>query len=291
MSQTLIVPIYDEIGAIRQMLKRIEGFIIEFPDWEVVIVEDGSVDGTKEIIQSWSFDGNIRVIYHEKNKGYGAALKTGILSTDADLIGIIDADGTYPFDEFKNLLDYKDQYSMVVGARIKENAAIPIIKKIPKFFIRKFANYITDSRVLDFNSGMRIFKRDLALRLINYLPDGFSFTTTITVASSANNIPVKYVPINYMERVGKSKIKPISDTINFFKLILKLGIYYKPFKVYGPLVLISGATGLMLLVFRMIYGEGFLVVTLVSFLLSIIFLCFAMIAHSISVLFRDKING
>jgi glycosyltransferase involved in cell wall biosynthesis len=289
--KTLVVPIYNEIGAIDDMLDRVSNFIIDFDDWDVVIVDDGSTDGTNEKILDRDFSNRIRILHHEENKGYGAALKTGILSTESSLIGIIDADGTYPFDEFKNLLEYCDKYHMVVGARVKKGVAIPFIKKLPKFFIRKFANYITDTDVVDFNSGMRIFKRDLSLKLMNYLPDGFSFTTTITVASSSNKIPVKYVPISYMDRVGKSKIKPIRDTINFFLLIFKLGIYYKPFKVYGPLVITSGGLGVFLMIYRMFYGEGFLVVTIVSFLLSIIFMCFAMIAHSISMLFRDNLNS
>jgi glycosyltransferase involved in cell wall biosynthesis len=289
--RTLVVPIYNEIGSIDDMLDRVSEFIIYYFEWDVVIVDDGSTDGTKEKILSRELGNRVRVVHHKNNKGYGAALKTGILSTESNLIGIIDADGTYPFDEFKNLLVYSTDYPMVVGARVKKNAAIPFIKKVPKFFIRKFASYITNTNVIDFNSGMRIFKRDLFFKFKNYLPDGFSFTTTITVASTANNIPVKYVPINYMDRVGKSKIKPIRDTINFFALILKLGIYFKPFKVYGPLIIGSGGLGAFLLIYRIIYGEGFLVLTILSFLISITLFGFAMIAHSISVMFRDKLNS
>ena len=285
----LIVPIYNEIGAIDDMLDRVSGFVAKHKNWSVIIVDDGSTDGTSERISIRGLNTQrITVICHEKNKGYGAALKTGIRSTKSELIGIIDAAGTYPFDEFENLEKHMNNYAMVVGARIKEDSAIPLIKKIPKFFIRKFASYITDTNVLDFNSGMRIFERRLAIKLLDYLPDGFSFTTTITVSSSANNIPIKYIPISYMERIGKSKIRPIKDTINFFTLIFKLGVYYKPFKIYGPLILLSGLTGLVLLGYRSLHGEGFLVLTIISFLLSIMLMCFAMIAQSISALFRDK---
>jgi glycosyltransferase involved in cell wall biosynthesis len=288
-SKTLIVPIYNEIGAIDQMLERIKQFSIEHSDWDVLVVNDGSDDGTQDRLQEFN-SSKIKVIHHDVNRGYGAALKTGIKSIDSDLVGIIDADGTYPFEAFHELEEYCSKYTMVVGARTKKGAVIPMIKRFPKFFIRNFASYVTGEKIPDFNSGMRIFRRDLALKLINYLPDGFSFTTTITVASSANNIPIKYVPIDYMERIGKSKIRPIKDTLNFLLLISKLGIYYQPFKIYGPLVLASGLLGVGFTVYRSIYGEGFLVVTIVSFLLSIIFLCFSMLAHAISVIFRDRLN-
>ncbi len=288
LTKTLIIPVYNEIDAINQMLERISYFSGVHEDWYILIVDDGSDDGTETELRGYE-NPRVKIIRHKVNRGYGAALKTGVKLSKTKFIGIIDADGTYPFESFKELERYDEEYPMVVGARTTKDAAIPLIKKIPKFFIRKFAGYVTGKKIPDFNSGMRIFHRDLAIKLINYLPDGFSFTTTITVASAANNIPIKYVPIRYKERIGKSKIKPIKDTLNFLILIAKLGIYYQPFKIYGPFVYISGGIGLILMVHRVVYGEGFLVSTVVSFLLSIIFLCFSMLAHSISIIFRDKI--
>lgn len=288
---SLIVPIYNEIDAIDEMLERILSFVSKHRNWNVIIVNDGSSDGTKSKIQKKDFKtARIKIIHHKQNKGYGAALKTGIKFSKAKFIAIIDADGTYPFDEFDVLEKHMRDYMMVVGARIKEDSAIPFIKKVPKYFIRKFASYITDTNVLDFNSGMRIFERRLAIKLLDYLPDGFSFTTTITVSSSANNIPIKYIPISYMDRIGKSKIRPIKDTINFFSLIFKLGVYYRPFKIYGPFIFLSGLVGCGFLVYRSFHGEGFLVITIIFFLLSILLMCFAMIAQSISALFRDKFS-
>ena len=287
---TLIIPIFNEIKGIKKSILNINKFSENFFDWNIIVVDDGSNDGTSEILNE-KLKNKIKIISHEVNKGYGAALKSGIKATLSDYIAIIDADGTYPFEDFKKFEEEMEKYSMVIGYRKNIDGSIPLIKRIPKFFIRKFASYITGINILDFNSGMRIFKRKYAMKLMNYFPNGFSFTTTITVSFASNDLEVKYLPIEYLKRDGKSKIKPIRDTIKFLLLIFRLGIYFSPFKIYGPLIIISTLVGIGFMSFRIYNGEGFLALTLISFMLSIVFTCFAMLAHSISLIFRDRLSN
>lgn len=286
---TLVIPIYNEIAGIEKSIEIIKNFSNNRLNWKIIIVDDGSNDGT-EIILSQFLSDKIKVIVHDKNQGYGAALKTGIKSSDSEYIAIIDADGTYPFDSFDEFEKFIDQNAMVVAHRQNVDGSIPLIKRIPKYFIRKFASYLTGIKIHDFNSGMRIFRRNYAMKLMNYFPNGFSFTTTITVAFASNNLSVKYLPINYMKRDGASKIKPIRDTINFFILIFRLGIYFNPFKIYGPFIIFFLLLGIALMISRIFYGEGFLVSIIICFLVSLVLLCFSMLAHSISLIFRDRLS-
>jgi len=88
------------------------------------------------------------------------------------------------------------------------------------------------------NSGMRVFRKDVVEKFLSILPDSFSFTTTITLATLTNQYSVLYVPIGYKTRVGKSKIQPIRDTLRFALLILRTGMYFAPFRLLMPFFLL-----------------------------------------------------
>ncbi|MBA7557708.1 hypothetical protein ES705_50477 [subsurface metagenome] len=165
-------------------------------------------------------------------------MKTGLRHSNYNLICITDADRTYPNDQIPVLFDYllKNKLDMVVGARTGEKVSYPLIKRIPKFFITKLANYISNYKIPDINSGLRIFKRNIAMEFFHIFPKGFSFTTTITMGMLCSDYEVEYLPINYYKREGKSKIQPWKDTIGFFKLLLKIALYFNPFKFFKPII-------------------------------------------------------
>lgn len=124
---------------------------------------------------------------------------------------------------------------MAVGARVKPHAAIPWLRRFPKWLLGKWANYLADRKIPDLNSGLRVFKKDIAARYEGLFPNGFSFTTTITLALECHGYVVKYHPIGYGERIGTSKIRPFQDTVNFFSLVLRVVMYFKPLKIFIPL--------------------------------------------------------
>jgi hypothetical protein len=124
---------------------------------------------------------------------------------------------------------------MVVGARTGKNVSIPLIRRPAKWALNKLANFLTNYKIPDLNSGLRLFKKNSLLKFLHILPDGFSFTTTITIAMITNNLNVKYISIDYDKRIGKSKIRPIYDTLNFISLITRMVIYFKPLRVLMPI--------------------------------------------------------
>lgn len=227
---SIIIPAYNEEKAINDVISNLKSLP---EDYEIIVVDDGSSDKTAEIVKQYT---HLQLIKHENNKGYGAALKTGIGHSRGDVIVITDSDGTYPIEkipEFARII-IDEKLDMVVGSRVGDHVRIPLVRKPAKWFINKLANYLTATAIPDVNSGFRIFKKATVEKFIRILPDGFSFTTTITLAMLTNGLLVKYVPINYYKRAGKSKIRPIKDTLNFIQLIIRTVMYFNPLKVFIP---------------------------------------------------------
>ncbi|MBX7083088.1 MAG: glycosyltransferase family 2 protein [Nannocystaceae bacterium] len=233
---TIVIPAYnEERGAgpvIEELLALLRRELRQVP-WEVLIVDDGSKDKTAEVIEKYVCD-ELRLIRHPHNRGYGAAIKTGVANAAHPWILITDADGTYPAKHIPELLGYRRHFHMVVGARTGPKAAVALLRRPPKFVLRKLASYLSRQDIPDLNSGLRLMRKDILERFENILPDQFSYTTTITLAMFSAGLHVKFVQIDYLKREGKSKIRPIADTIGFTKLIFRTVLYFDPLRVFIP---------------------------------------------------------
>jgi glycosyltransferase involved in cell wall biosynthesis len=232
---TIVVPAYNEERGIGPVVGQIRDAMETFPhDFEILIVDDGSADRTGEEARATG----ARVVQHRQNRGYGEALKTGIRHARYERIAIIDADGSYPASEIPRLAAMLDDAELVVGARTGQNAAIPLIRRPAKRALTILASYLTGVTIPDLNSGLRLFRRALAIEFFDLLPSKFSFTTTITLAALNSGYLVEFVEVDYYHRTGRSKIRPIQDTFNFFMLVLRLTLIFRPLKIYLPLAAI-----------------------------------------------------
>jgi glycosyltransferase involved in cell wall biosynthesis len=229
---SIVVPCYNERAGIGPLLDQLDA-TLKGGDvrYEYVVVDDGSTDGSGEIAPR---EGLV-VVRHEINRGYGAALKSGIRAASTDWIVIIDADGTYPVDRIPELVGLAEHCDMAVGARKGANVSHSIVRRAAKWPIHKLADYLVERKIPDLNSGLRIFKKELALRYIRLLPDGFSFTSTITMAMMADGWRVRYIVIDYYKREGRSKVKPIKDAVNYFTLVMRMILFFNPLKIFLPL--------------------------------------------------------
>jgi polyisoprenyl-phosphate glycosyltransferase len=242
---SIVIPAYNEEGSIAHTLEQID-LVMKSQEYqyEVIVVDDGSKDRTAERAGEKSF---VRIIRHPYNRGYGASLKTGIRSARGEIIVITDGDGTYPVDQIPVLLSHMNEYDMVVGARTKKDAQIELIRRPAKWLLSVLANYLSETKIPDLNSGLRAFRRELALKFFNILSDQFSFTTTITLAMICSGYTIHYEPISYFRRVGKSKINPIRDTVNFTLLIIRAVMYFNPLRVFLPICLALAGLGVVML--------------------------------------------
>jgi len=263
---SIIVPAYNEEGAIAQTIEGLKQELNKLDlDYEIIVVNDGSTDKTKEILERTQ---EIKVIHHPENRGYGASLKTGFKQSQNGLTLITDADGTYPNESIPDLIKHTSDYDMVVGARTGKKAKIPLIRKPAKWIMGKLANYLSGMKIPDINSGLRIMKKSLIEKYLYILPDGFSFTTTITLAALTNGYRVKYVPITYSKRTGKSKFRPIRDTLNFFQLIIRTILYFNPLKVFIPLGIILFFFGIVVFLWSYFFAPKVLDTTTAIFIIS-----------------------
>ncbi len=231
---SVVIPAYNEEKGIQGVVDRLlEPLQKSKLPYEIIVVDDGSEDRTMEALRGKP----VKVLQHEFNRGYGAALKTGIRASQYRHVAILDADGTYEEQDLPKLIEHMETHDMVVGARTGKDAKIPLIRRPAKWILNKLANYLTETRIPDLNSGFRVFDKVVAKKFFNILPSSFSFTSTLTMAMLTNGYSVKYVRSGYKTRKGKSKIRPIHDTVNFFSLIVRTALYFDPLKVFMPLSL------------------------------------------------------
>ncbi len=235
-SVSVVIPAYNEAAAVGPTLEQVQAVMAEAGlGGEIIVVDDGSTDGTADEVARHPA---ARLIRHPYNKGYGAALKTGIRQACHDTIVILDADGTYPCGMIPRLAAEIGPYDMAVGARTGAEVHVPLIRRPAKWALNRLANYLSGQEIPDLNSGMRAFKRDVVMRFFRLLPSGFSFTTSVTLALLTNDYNVVYIPVDYYHRTGRSKIRPIRDTINFFSLVVRVVLSFRPLRVLAPLALV-----------------------------------------------------
>jgi glycosyltransferase involved in cell wall biosynthesis len=283
---TLVVPAYNEKDAIRETVETLTKHLAAIAGQaRLIVVNDGSSDGTGDLLTTLQTEfPDLVVVNHDRNRGYGAALKTGISRATTPFVGITDADGTYPNERLPELVDLarKEQADMIVGARtIKEEVTYPLIRKIPKVFLVRWASWLSGQRIPDINSGMRVFKRESVLRFFKLLPDTFSFTTTISICMLSSRLHVIYVPIGYSARIGNSKIKPIRDTLRFVQLITRTGMYFAPLRVFLPIFLVVGLAALVSLGFDVFKLQNLTDKTVLLFIAALNVIMFALLADMI----------
>jgi glycosyltransferase involved in cell wall biosynthesis len=229
---SVVIPVYNEEDGVDKVVDQVHAVMVATGEpYEVIAVDDGSSDRSGQILAART---DITLVTHPENGGYGRALKSGIAAARGEWIAILDADATYPVGALTSLLAGREPYDMVVGARVgSRNISFP--RRVGQSVMRLLVQALTRVRVPDLNSGLRIFRRQLAEEFWGLLPDGFSFTTTITVAALSAQRRVRYVAIDYHKRVGKSSINPITDFHNFLMLIVMTTTYFKPLKFYVPM--------------------------------------------------------
>lgn len=230
--------------------------------WEILMVDDGSTDGSDAAVRESGCD--VRVIHHDRNRGYGAAIKTGARQAEHEWVLILDADGTYPPEEIRTLLrvlEEDPEAEMVVGRRNQTLATDGPFRLMGKKILIGLANFLSGERIPDLNSGLRLMRKRSLTRYASLLPDGFSLTTSITLALMCSGAHVRYEPIEYRARTGKSKIRPVRDMYNFCVLIMRTITYFNPLKVYGPLAALLVAASLLTVVLSKALGGEVMDVT------------------------------
>ena len=276
---TIIIPAYNEGEGIADVITQLK----ELPEnYEILVVDDGSTDNTYKLASAT----RVKVIRHPYNKGYGAALKTGIRNAEADIVLFMDADGQHKPKDIKKLTQYIGEYDMVVGARTKKSK-VSLLRRPGKKILSITANYLAGTKIPDLNSGFRALKKSIAMEFMHILPNTFSFSTTITLACIASGYNIKYVPIEAPERVGTSKIKPFRDGFNFIMLLIRTIVLFNPLKVFLPMSFILFFFGFSYLSYELVVHLNVPDSAILLIVSSILIFFFGILADQISSMRRE----
>lgn len=236
---SIVIPAYNEEDGIAVILERVLAVKRSMAaagkavgDVEVIVVDDASKDRTREIASSYP---DVRVISHQQNRGYGGALKKGFDEARGDWVGFLDADGTYPPEEFPALCHAMLEHNadMVIGSRMAgAKSEMPVKRYIGNKLFAHLLSWIVGTAITDTASGMRVFRKDILPRL-QPLPDGLHLTPAMSTAALHEAMTIVEVPIPYDERVGRSKLSVVHDGFRFLNIIVGTARLYNPLKFFG----------------------------------------------------------
>ncbi len=246
---SVVIPAYNEENGIARIVHRVLAIQddlarVGVERLEILVVDDGSQDRTAQV--AGSIEG-VRLIRHPHNQGYGAALKTGFREAQGDLIGFLDADGTYPPEYFLRLCEVTmDGAELAIGSRMAgADSQMPLTRRIGNIFFAGLLTLVGRQRVTDSASGMRVFRRDVLERIFP-LPDGLNLTPVMSARAIHEGLKMAEVPIPYTERVGRSKLSVVRDGSIFLHSILWTVLMYNPVRILGLIGL--GGVGLAALI-------------------------------------------
>jgi glycosyltransferase involved in cell wall biosynthesis len=250
---SIVIPAYNEENGIEEIARRVLAVEPSLKSagvdkLELLVVDDGSRDRTAEVASSIP---GVCLIRHPKNKGYGAALKTGFSKASGELVGFLDADGTYPPEYFPQLCQAAlNGADLVIGSRMAgADSKMPLTRRVGNFFFATLLTLLGRQRVTDSASGMRVFKKEI-LEQVYPLPDGLNLTPVMSTRALHEGIKIEEVPIPYSERVGRSKLSVIRDGRIFLQSMVWTALSYNPVRILGLLGV--GGVGLAGLIFSVL---------------------------------------
>ena len=244
---SLVIPVFNESIEIDNFFSDLKDCNFNLIN-EIIFIDDCSTDNSYELLKKKanefkieSFKVDFILIKNSKNKGYGFSIKKGINKSNNDSIAIIDLDRTYKIEDLNYIAnqfinDYKLEYDLISGERKIDTTNTSKLKIIGKTIINSITNFCFNEKIVDYNSGLRVFNKDKFIKHSHMMSNRFSLTTSMTITFLNEDYEIKFHKIKYNERTGQSKLK-LKDFFKFLYTIFSLLFYYKPFKVLTPIVL------------------------------------------------------
>jgi len=286
-SLTIIIPAYNEEVSLKHFLPSVISFCEE-KNFKLIIVDDGSKDGTQKVLEIFSSHSCLTIIRNKINKGYGGAIKTAVSSVDTTYCITIDADGQHDLNDIEKLYNElkSSDADMVVGRR---NAGGSYYRSAGKSLIRSVAKLLMPIHVHDLNSGMKIYSTALAKQYLHLYPNSMAYSDVIALVFISQRHLVKEIPITIHPRTsGTSTINTLT-AFETIKQILNIVLLFNPMRIFFPLsvffIIASIAWGLPIV----LMGKGLSVGALLGIVTGIFFFFFGLIAEQLSWLRKGKL--
>lgn len=281
---SVVIPAYNESEAVEEVVREVvEHLQKSGRPHEVLVVDDASTDGTGDLARR----AGARVLTHVRNKGYGGSLKDGVVASRFPIVLFYDADGQFDVEGINEMLDWIPAYDMATGWR-DSRSHVPRDRVLGKKLLGWVADYLAKQHIPDLNCGFRAIKRDVLLRYMHLLPDGFSASTTTTMLFLKQGHTVRWVPTVIKERAGTSTVRPIQDGIRTVMLIVRLITLLDPFRVFFPASAVLAVGGLAWGIPFMASGNGLSVGALFLLISSLLVFFFGLLADQVSALRREQ---
>lgn len=280
---SVVIPAFNEEEGIVGLLEAVKALDL-YEKYEFIIVDDGSTDQTAAVAKRYP----VKVIRHSVNKGYGASLKTGVRRATTPLVITMDSDGQHDPAYIDTIVEMLDEYDMVIGERSATSFQVKS-RKSGKWVIRKTGEMLVGQKLPDYNSGLRGFHREQIYNILHLMPNGFSFSTTSTLAYLKEGYNIGTFPIEVVERVGRaSSVKFVRDGSKTFLLLFRIIMLFNPLKVFFPASVFFTLAGIAwgingYLFFGRFSNSGIVLITL-----GISMFFFGLLADQISLLNRKK---
>ena len=284
---SVIIPAYNENGTIDKLLDASLDLARD-NNWEIIVVDDGSTDGTAESVQQRADSKNLKLLIHKRNRGYGASLKTGIRASNASRIATIDADGQHDPSDLIRLFPLLDEYELIVGTRTNPFHS-PLYRMPGKWILKWLADYLSGQKIPDLNSGFRFFRTDLIKKYLHLCPDGFSFSTTTTLVflNRGYNVAFEPITIHPRSKTGKSTVN-LRTGFSTIILILRIMSLFQPLRVYLPASLLFSTTGVLWGLPYIILQRGISIGALLLIITGILLFFFGLLTDQVAQLRLEK---
>jgi len=285
---TVVVPALNEAHNLESFLPELVTCCSQ-NGWEIILVDDGSIDGTREFLNQFPHPGNLKILRHKLNRGYGAALKTGIAACQTEYLITIDADGQHAPDDIGKLLAAitENEADLVVGSR-KGSSTRSSYRGIGKSMIRTLAKILMTVPIYDLNSGMKIYRTDLAKSYFHLAPDTMAFSDILTLIFLNNRHLVLEIPIQIRKRKhGESSIG-LETAFHTVMEIINIMILFNPMKIFLPLSLLCLIVTAIWAIPLIIEGRGVSMGSMLGFILGILLFLLGLIAEQLSQIRRNQ---
>ena len=201
MRLTVVIPVYNEVHTLLSLIDRVQEVAL---DKDIVLVDDCSSDGTRDLLQKTTFPANVRVLYHERNQGKGAALRTGFAAATGDVVIIQDADLEYDPQEYPKLLRpiADGRADVVFGSRFAGGESHRVLyfwHSLGNKFLTLCSNAFTNLNLTDMETCYKVFRREV-LQRITVEENRFGFEPEITAKVAKLRVRIYEVGISYSGR-------------------------------------------------------------------------------------------
>lgn len=282
---TIVIPAYNEEDGIRTLLESLLP-VCESQGWQVIVVNDGSTDKTVEKVEAFLPNPRLTLVTHRVNRGYGAALKTGVRHAQTEFVATMDSDGQHRIEDVIALAAHMQDYDLLIGKRDSVFHS-PLWRMPGKWALQQMSVFLMRRSIPDLNSGMRFFRREVLLRYLHLFPDGFSFSTTSTLIFMNRGYAVDFMPIKVNKRVGKSTVR-LSTGFDTLLLILRLATLLDPLRLFLPISLFLIIVGLVWTIPFLIMQAGYSIGALLLLMNGVLIFIMALLSDQIAALRKER---